>query len=129
MRRSFGLSLLSFFFFWLTVAGFANLVVATKYPSQFSGIGLRPTVLAPLAALYGITAGAVTFAAWTERQWLPQAILLWGGALFVYLLAFQVMIGARGEPLWLLVMPYMVFAGLTWILARYATRKVRRGAA
>jgi hypothetical protein len=129
MRRSFGLSLLSFFFFWLTVAGIANPVVATKYPSRFSGIGLRPTVLAPLAAIYAITAAAVTFAAWTERPWLPPAISLWGATLLVYLLAFQVMIRAHGEPLWLLIMPYMFFAGLTWILARYATRKVRRGAA
>ena len=124
-HRTFGLSLLSFFFVWLAVAGFAYSVLAIQQPHMLAGFGIQPQFISVLAFANGVSAAAVAAAAWRRAEWLPSAVVLWGVILIVMLVAFQTMVGIAGEPLLLVVAPYPVFVLLIWLLFRFTTSKVR----
>ncbi len=123
-RRSFGLSLLSFGFLWLTVAAFAyaNRVVAN--PSQLVQLGVRPRVVTALAVASGIAAASVTIAAWMRSRWLAGTIVFWGVSVGAVMAAFQTGMGSQGEPLWLILFPYAVLGILTWGLVAFANGRV-----
>ena len=122
--RSFGLSLLSFLFLWLAVAGFAYSVLAIQHPDMLSRFGIRPQIMSVLALAYGLSAAAVAAGAWRRAEWLPRAVALLGVFLIIVLIAYQAMIGIAGEPLVLVVAPYPFFVLLVWLLFRFAARKV-----
>ena len=124
-HRTFGLSLLSFSFAWLAVAGFAYGVLAIQQPNMVAAFGIQPRIISVLAFAYGVSAAAVAAAAWRRAEWLPRAVALWGATLIIMFIAFQAMIGIAGEPLLLVLAPYPVFVLLIWLLFRFAASKVR----
>ena len=124
MTRPKGFSIFAVLFAAATLAGVANLWALLTYPSQYSRIGLNAPLLATLAALYSVTATLVALGFWRAATWLPRAIVAWGVCLIALLGSFQVMIGMAGEPAWLVVLPYVIFALIISGIFRFAVHRV-----
>ena len=114
----------AFVFFWLTLAGLGNMWAALSYPLKYNHVGINAGVFATVSALYGVTAAFVTIGFWRAGSRLPQAILVWGASLLIGMIAFQAMTGIAGEPMWLVVLPHILFALLIWSLFRFAQRRI-----
>ena len=123
-RRTFQLSLLALVFAGLSLAAFEYARRMIVDPSPLVQFGLQPRAVINIAVFVGITAASVAIAAWLGRRWLPWAIALWGLSVGVAMFEFQSRTGTHGNPLWLVVFPYVMLIILTWLLAAFGAARV-----
>ncbi len=123
-RRSFQLSLLSVAFLALAVAAFDYARRIITDPSQVVQLGLQPRPMINIAVVVGVAAASVAIAAWVQGRWLPWAIVIWGLSVGVGMFEVQSKLGTPGEPLWLVVFPYVMLVILTGLLAGFGAGRV-----
>ena len=92
-------------------------------------VAARPTGRAPAArdqhrGVVGVAAAAVAIAAWVRSRWLPWAIGIWGVCVGGMMYEFQSRMGTQGEPVWLVVFPYLMLVILTWLLVAFGAGRV-----
>jgi hypothetical protein len=126
VKRPFGFTILALLFAWLTVAGVAYAFAATQLAqSQIDSLHLSRPVMIISGMAYGVTALASCAGLWLNRPWVRRAILIWGGVLLLVMAAVQGMIGVRGEPWWLAVLPYLLLGGIAALIHQYVARRYR----
>jgi hypothetical protein len=122
-HRSIGLSLLSLGFLALTVGAFRYANRAVANPGQLARLGVNPPLVIALAAASGIAAACVTIAAWIRSGAVRGLIVAWSVTVGAAMIAFQTGTGRQGEPLWLVLFPYVGLGILTWALVKFAGRR------
>ncbi len=123
-RRTFQLSLLAVIFAGMSLAAFEYARRMIVDPSPVVQFGLQPRAVINIAVFVGIAAVSVAIAAWLRSRWLPWAIGLWGLSVGVAMYEFQSRTGTRGDPMWLVVFPYVMLIILTWLLAAFGAARV-----
>ena len=114
VKRTKGITLLSLFLGWLSLAGFGNSYIMMTNPSYGTpvfGIG---------AAAYGCLALTACVGLWKMKYWAYTAYLLWAAVAIVFCFLFQFSLG--GIPLWQFIL-FVLFMGLVLAsIARYVRR-------
>ena len=125
MKRPFGFTILAVLFAWLTMAGFAYAWASARVsPAQLSAFHLHAPVMALCGIAYGAAALAAAIGLWRCRAWVLRAILAWGVIVLLGLASFQSMIGMRGEPWWLVVLPHVMLGAIAALIYRYVDRRL-----
>jgi hypothetical protein len=122
MRRRVDLRVLSGIFAVFALAEVIQLIQAAR------GVHPDPAVLLLTHALTGLLAGLATFGLWQARHWAPVAVLGWGFAMAVMLVALGPILDEPGDTwreYWLAAGAVVVFAAGSAGYARGRTR--RRG--
>ncbi|MGH7670598.1 MAG: hypothetical protein ACRENQ_14025 [Gemmatimonadaceae bacterium] len=123
-HRPLGLTILSLAFLGLTVGVFDYAERVVSVPSQVVPAGFGPRHAMTLAVVCGILSASVAIGAWVSGRWLPGAIVCWGVVVGVTMFEVQRKLGGQAEPMWLVLLPYVLVLMLTWVLAVFGARRV-----
>ncbi|HEX8724864.1 MAG TPA: hypothetical protein VF737_05685 [Gemmatimonadaceae bacterium] len=123
-HRPFQLSLLALAFLGVSIAAFEYARRMIVDPSQLVQLNIPPRTVIDLVGVVGVVAAGVAVAAWIRSKWLPWLIGIWGLCAGALMYEFQSRAGSQGEPVWMLVFPYVMLLILTWLLVTFGAGQV-----